>query len=126
MLAARFEELPRRRVCGHLVPVATNARSRLLGLARLSADQAGPGLLIPGCAGVHTFGMRFDLDLVFLDAEERSLAIVRRLPPRRVTWHRRAAAVLELPARPGGEFAFARDLGSHVAAETGDRQRRRL
>ena len=65
----------------------------------------GPGLLIPGCASVHTFGMRFALDLVFLDGERRPLAVCRAGCRRgRLASHRGAAAVLEIP-RQGGEFA---------------------
>jgi uncharacterized protein len=105
MSAARLRELPRLRVRGHTVPVAQGFRSRLLGLAWLRASEAGPGLLIPRCAGVHTFGMRFELDLVFLDRRDRPLAVHRRVPPRRLVWHRGAAAVLEIPSMVGGEFA---------------------
>jgi uncharacterized protein len=98
----RFKVLPPREVHGHVVPVATTFRSRLLGLAGLTLEQAGAGLLIPRCASVHTFAMRFDLDLIFLDGDDRELAIHQRMPPRRLAWHRGAAAVLEIPS-PRGE-----------------------
>jgi uncharacterized protein len=101
----RFRELRRRRIGGRSVPVARGFRSRLLGLARLSAAEAGAGLLIPRCAAVHTFGMRFELDLVFLDRRDRPIAVHRRVPPRRFVWQRGAAAVLEIPSEAGGEFA---------------------
>jgi hypothetical protein len=103
--APRLRRLPRRSVCGCTVPVALGFRSRLLGLAGLEPGEAGPGLLLPRCAGVHTFGMRFDLDLVFLDRHGLPLAIRTRVPPRRLVWHRGAAAVLEIPSAQGGEFA---------------------
>ncbi len=106
--ADRFGALPRRRVQGRVVPVATGFHSRLLGLAGLRREQAGAGLLIPRCAGVHTFGMRFDLDLVFLDRRDRTLAVFLRVPPGRLVWHAGAAAVLEIPSHEGGEFAGAR------------------
>jgi uncharacterized membrane protein (UPF0127 family) len=105
MAVVRLRELPQRRVCGRDVPVASGFRSRLLGLAGLSREQAGAGLLLPHCASVHTFGMRFDLDLVFLDREDRPLAVFLRVPPRRLAGRRGAAAVLEIPSRLGGEFA---------------------
>lgn len=105
MTAARLSRLPRHRILQREVPVACGWRSRLLGLSRLEREEAGPGLLIPRCASVHTFGMRFALDLVFLDAEGRPLALRRAVLPRRLAAHRGAAAVLELPA--GGEFAPA-------------------
>ncbi len=105
MSAARLRFLPRCRVGGLLVPVAAGFRCRLLGLAGLDREAAGAGLLIPRCASVHTFGMRFALDLVFLDRRQRPLAVRRAVPPGRVVWKRGAVAVLELPAGRGGEFA---------------------
>jgi uncharacterized membrane protein (UPF0127 family) len=99
----RFHGLPRRRGGGLLVPVAAGPRVRLLGLAWLDRERAGAGLLIPRCASVHTFGMRFALDLYFLDREGATLAIRREVPPRRLAWCRGADSVLEIPSRPGGE-----------------------
>jgi uncharacterized membrane protein (UPF0127 family) len=97
MPAARLESLPRRAVGGREMPVAVGFRARLLGLALLDREEARPGLLIPRCAAVHTFGMRFALDVLFLDEEDE---VLRRLvvPPLRFASHRGAQAVLELPA----------------------------
>lgn len=122
----RLDRLPRRRACGREVAVARGFRSRLLGLARLDRSDAGTGLLIPRCRSVHTFGMRFELDLVFLDRDGRILAVHRQVPPRRVVRCPGADAVLEVPAPEGGEFSPAGDLGGHVAAAPGNRQHRRL
>ena len=91
--------------------MATGFRARLLGLAFLARERTGVGLLIPRCSSVHTFGMRFSLDLVFLDERGAPLAVRRNVRPRRLVRHRRAAAVLEIPARQGGEFAAAAALG---------------
>jgi uncharacterized protein len=68
----------------------------------LDQRRAGAGLLIPGCRSVHTFGMRFALDLVFLDFNLRPVALHRAVPPRRFAFEPRAQAVLELPAASGG------------------------
>jgi uncharacterized membrane protein (UPF0127 family) len=84
-------------VGGVLVPVACDARSRLLGLALLDRSEAGRGLLIPDCSSVHSYGMRFPLLLAFLDEEGRLLSL-RHLPPRRFARYRGAAAVLEIAA----------------------------
>jgi uncharacterized membrane protein (UPF0127 family) len=86
-------------------PVAESFRSRLIGLAWRDRSQAGPGLIIPRCASVHTFGMRFELDVYFLDGAGRILSSRRRVPPRRVLRRRGATAVLEVPAGEGGEIA---------------------
>ena len=85
------------------MPIAKDLRTRLRGLSRRSRAEAGPGLLIPRCASVHTFGMRFELDLFFLDEEGRVLSVRRRVPPRRIAWQRGARAVLEIPSPQGGE-----------------------
>jgi hypothetical protein len=97
MPASRLESLPRRVVCDYEVPVAVGFRARLLGLARLDREAAGPGLLIPCCSSVHTFGMRFDLEVCFLGEDDE---VLERLlvPPRCFAAHRGARAVLELPA----------------------------
>jgi len=98
----RFTHLQRERVAGVEVPVAAGARARLLGLAFLEREAAGAGLLIRRCSSVHTFGMRFDLDLVFLDRAGRAMRTVRGVGPGRIVSHRAASSVLELPAA-GGE-----------------------
>jgi uncharacterized protein len=94
----RFRALERRSFLGFEVPVATTRISRLLGLALLTREQAGAGLLIPGCRSVHTFGMRFPLDLLFLDRWGRVIEIRRSVPAGRFFRCRRAATVLELPS----------------------------
>lgn len=80
--------------------MATVRRARLLGLAHLDLDEVGPGLLIPRCSSVHTFGMRFPLDLLFLDRDGAVLDRRWSLPPSRIACCRGAASVLELPAQP--------------------------
>lgn len=73
----------------------------MLGLAWLDRGRAGTGLLIPGCRSVHSFGMRFPLEVVFLDAQLAPISHPRLLPPRRFASKRAAAAVLELPVPNG-------------------------
>ena len=96
MSARRLRSLSRTTVLGREVPVATGVRSRLLGLALLRRRRAGAGLLIPRCAGVHTVGMLFALDLYFLDRGGRVLHEVRGVRPFRFLRCREAESVLEL------------------------------
>jgi uncharacterized membrane protein (UPF0127 family) len=103
----RFRSLGQTAILGFEVLVASTLPSRVLGLALLRRDRAGPGLLIPRCRSVHTFGMRFPLDVVFLDGAGRVLELRRAIPPNRVVRSPGAIAVLELPSpqaigRPGG------------------------
>jgi uncharacterized membrane protein (UPF0127 family) len=95
---ARFRGLETVAVLGREVPVASTPRSRLLGLAWLDRSSAGPGLLLTPCRSVHTFAMRFDLDLVFLDSTGRPLRVVCGVGPRRMLWQPGARAVLEAPS----------------------------
>jgi uncharacterized protein len=97
-LPIRFRALEWRRFLGFEVPVATTLFSRLLGLALLDRDRAGAGLLIPRCRSVHTFGMRFPLDLLFFDEEGRVIEIRRNVPAWRVVRCLEADAVLEIPS----------------------------
>ncbi len=85
-------------VLGREVRVAVGLRARLFGLALLDRAEAGTGLLIPRCSSVHTFGMRFALDVYFLGDDGRILEARRAVPPRRLLVCRGAAAVLEIPA----------------------------
>jgi uncharacterized membrane protein (UPF0127 family) len=78
--------------------LATTSRARLLGLAGLRTLPAGAGLLLPRTRSVHTFGMRFALDLVWLDGDGVVVRVDRSVPARRLRACRRACAVLELPA----------------------------
>jgi uncharacterized membrane protein (UPF0127 family) len=94
--AYRFKNLPRQKWGQLELPVATTPLSRLLGLALLRIEQAWPGLLIPGCRSVHSFGMRFPLDVHFLDREGQTIQTVEHLPPRRFCYCRSAYSVVEL------------------------------
>lgn len=85
-------------VLGLRVPVAAAPSARLLGLALLDRSEAGAGLLIPSCRSVHTFGMRFELDILFLDGRCRVLDLRRSVPPGRLARCRDADAVLEVPS----------------------------
>jgi uncharacterized membrane protein (UPF0127 family) len=84
---------------------ATTTRARLLGLAFLRELPPGHALLIPGCRSVHTFGMRFVLDVVFLDDHGAVLRVERGVGPRRVLYCRGAFAVLETRAGEAGLFS---------------------
>src|SRR4051794_35031410 len=60
--------------------VARGFRERLVGLAWSRSPRAG-ALLLPGCRSVHTFGMRFPLDLYWLDAGGEVVRVDRGVGP---------------------------------------------
>jgi uncharacterized membrane protein (UPF0127 family) len=104
-LAHRLRRLPAATVLGREVRVARGRRARLFGLAHLDSEEAGRGLLIPRCSSVHTFGMRFPLDLYFLGARGEVVAVRRGVPASRLAFCARARAVLEVPTPEGGEIS---------------------
>lgn len=81
------------------VEMACSFRSRCLGLLRRAniPDQQGL-LLVPG-GSIHTLGMRFNIDVVFLNRQMRVLELLEYVPPWRVVIAPRGTArVLELAA----------------------------
>jgi uncharacterized membrane protein (UPF0127 family) len=86
---------------GRDVRCANGPLARLLGLAGLPTPSAPVGLLLPRTRSVHTFGMRFALDLVWLDAAGEVVRVDRGVPPGRLRGCRRARAVVELPSCAG-------------------------
>jgi uncharacterized membrane protein (UPF0127 family) len=82
------------------IEVASTRRARRRGL--LGRDGIEGALLLTPARAVHTFGMRFDLDVAYLDADRRVLD-VRRMRRNRLGLPRlRARSVLEAEA---GTFA---------------------
>jgi uncharacterized membrane protein (UPF0127 family) len=106
---ARLAGLPVRELAGGLyVAEAATRRARALGLARLDALPGDQALLIPRCRSVHTVGMRFALDLVWLDRDGGVVRVDRRVAPARLRTCLGARAVLECAA--GRAEAFAAGL----------------
>jgi len=87
---------------------ARRFNERRKGLAGLDELPANVGLRIHRCNSVHTFGMRFALDLLWLARDGRLLRVDRDVPPRRLRVCRRAKSVVEVAA--GGADAFAERL----------------
>ena len=73
----------------------------------------GEGLWLPGVASVHTLGVRFPLDLLFLDAELRTVAAVPNVLPGR--WLVRAAGAAHTLELGAGTLA-----GAGIELESGD------
>ncbi len=70
---------------------------RLVGLLKTSSLKANQGLLLSPCSSIHTIGMRYNLDIVFLDKDKRVLKCVSDLKPNRAAGVRNGYYVLELP-----------------------------
>src|SRR5262245_8378549 len=87
--------------------------SRLKGLLGTSALAPGEGLWIKPCRQVHMFGMRYALDVVFLDDGGRVVRTVAGLKPNSISPKvAEAASVLELPV--GTIARSGIDIGAQV------------
>lgn len=84
---------------GDRIVIADRWWSRLKGLMGRSSLAPGEGLLLRPCRAVHMMGMRFPLDIAFLDTRGTVVATYPNLRPgARTGWHRQADGALELPA----------------------------
>ncbi len=78
--------------------VAATTWARMRGLLGHAPLRSGEGLLLKGEKAIHTVGMGFPIDVLFLDRESRVVHLLRAMPPWRFSafvWH--ARDVLELP-----------------------------
>ena len=76
---------------------ANTVLKRMVGLLNRRKFAEGEGLLFDRCYGIHTFGMRFPIDVLFLDKDLHVIRAVKALPPYRTSVVRKAVYVLELP-----------------------------
>ena len=86
MQLLRLEVERTQAVVAERAQVARTWRQRMVGLLahrRLPADEA---LVFPACASIHTFGMRFPIDMIVVDREWRVVALREGLAPGRVVW----------------------------------------
>jgi uncharacterized membrane protein (UPF0127 family) len=75
------------------------AWERMAGLLPRKALARDEALWIAPCTSIHTFFMRFPIDVAFLDKKGKVLAIYENMPPWRHSWiHPFAAGVLEASA----------------------------
>jgi uncharacterized protein len=87
----------------------------LLGRRNLSSDE---GVLLRPAGSIHTFFMRFPIDAVFLDREQRVVRVVPNLRPWRTAGVRKARAVLELAAGEAARVGMT--PGSALRLEVND------
>lgn len=94
-------------VNGMQVVPAQRFLARLVGLLGQRALAPDHALWLAPCNNVHTFFMRFAIDVVFIHRDGTVLAIVPHLKPWRIAAARRAYGCLELAAGGAGRFGLA-------------------
>lgn len=94
--------------------LANTSATRNVGLLRHKSLPAGHGLWIVPCQSIHTFLMKFAIDLVYLDKRLRVRKVRRSVQPWRISACLFAHSVIELPAgsvadtatQPGDQLEF--------------------
>jgi uncharacterized membrane protein (UPF0127 family) len=94
----QVKNLTRQTVLADCLEVADNGAKRNKGLLGRKGLSPGAGLWILPCESVHTFGMQFSIDLVYLDRKHRIRKVRDSVPPWRVSACLSAHSVIELPA----------------------------
>lgn len=98
MLRLRIRNLTRASVLADQVEVADTSRKRRTGLLKRENLPKGEGLWITPCEAIHTIGMKFPIDVVFISRSRKVLKVKEAVPPGRLAICLRAHSVLELPA----------------------------
>ena len=83
---------------GGAIHLADTSKKRRTGLLKRNGLERGEGLWIVPCEGIHTFFMRFAIDVLYLDRKRRVRKTVRDLAPWRISFCVTAHSVLELAA----------------------------
>jgi uncharacterized membrane protein (UPF0127 family) len=102
-------------VCGRC-HLAETPRARSKGLLGRRELPAGEGILLVPGGSIHTFFMRFPIDVVFLDRANRVVGVRSTVRPWRMAFARRAKKTLELAAGEIQRVGLA--VGEQLVLET--------
>jgi uncharacterized membrane protein (UPF0127 family) len=94
----RVDNVTRGTLLATELEVADSGPKRNKGLLGRTGLDAGGGLWIVPCESVHTFFMKFAIDLVYLDRKQRIRKVLSAVGPWRLSMCLSAHSILELPA----------------------------
>jgi hypothetical protein len=117
--AVKIRNLTRGTTLATAAVVADTSRKRRTGLLKHDGLLPGQGLWIVPCEGIHTFGMKFPIDAVFLDRRKKVVKVRPAMRAGRIALCLWAHSILELPAgtaastetRPGDQLEFEEQAG---------------
>jgi uncharacterized protein len=103
-------------IVADVIEAAVEQRARRKGLLGRSALAERHALILAPCNAIHTFGMKFSIDVVFIGPDGRVVKIVERLARRRIAVSWDACATVELAA--GSAHRAGISVGDRLAIET--------
>ena len=80
------------------VEIAATRTTRRRGLLGRDGLEPSTAMLLAPCASVHTVGMRFPIDVVFVDRQGFAVKVVRDMKPWRIAMAPSSRAVIEMAA----------------------------
>ena len=99
MQTVQIFNVTRRVVVTQQAKLATSLGQRMKGLLGRSGLSANEALVLKPCSSIHTFFMRFAIDVLFLDKNMHIIKLIQHMPPNRLTplvWA--SLMAIELPA----------------------------
>lgn len=117
LLGPKARNATRDAVLGGDVTAAGSFFDRLRGLLGKEVLKQGEGLWITPCTSIHSFGMRFEFDALFIGQDRRVVGLYERFRRNRISrvfW--KARGVLELPA--GTIERTGTEVGDEIRFET--------
>jgi uncharacterized membrane protein (UPF0127 family) len=96
-LKFQVRNLTRGTSVGDAICSAKTSAERRIGLLKHTGLAEGEGLWIVPCEAIHTFFMKFSLDLIYLDRKRRVKSVVPAVKPWRLSACFLAHSVIELP-----------------------------
>ena len=118
MSKLRVRNQSKNTILGDRVGIADTSATRRTGLLKHSRLEPGEGLWIAPSEAVHTFGMKFSIDVLFLDKKRKVLKIRNDMVRSRMAICLRAHSVLELPS--GTATAMQTAVGDQLEFEKYD------
>jgi hypothetical protein len=94
----RISNLTRQTELASCADVADSAKTRNKGLLARTSLLPGEGLWIVPCQSVHTFFMKFPIDLVYIDRNQKVKKVRGHVGPWRISTCLSAHSIIELPA----------------------------
>lgn len=112
--AMKILNVTRKTELATLAEVAETSAARSKGLLGRKHLPAGSGIWIVPCESVHTFFMKFPIDLVYIDRHRKVKKVRSSVPPWRLSACLSARSIIELPAgtilhtqtAPGDQLEF--------------------
>jgi uncharacterized membrane protein (UPF0127 family) len=101
---------------GDSIDTADTSAKRRTGLMKHAGLEKGTGLWIVPCESIHTFFMKFAIDVIYLDKKRRVRKAIPAIAPWRLSLCLTAHSVLELPpgtiagskTEPGDQLEFGK------------------